>query len=277
MLKSILVGLDDSPYSAVAVDLGIRWAKDFHALLVGLAIVNDRDFQELDLEWRGERQSPAEIGAQRLAEARAKARQLLERFAARCVEADVAYNLLQDVGLPYEEILQESARYDLVLLGHEGHFRLNAEGRPDETLWHVLKHEPRPVVIAPSKLESGSSVVVAYNSSPQANRALQAFQTSGLDLGEEVCIVSVDDDRQLATQQTERAAEFLRLHRIKPVACPLGPVDSVAQVILEQVRQRKSRLLVMGAYGHSTVHEFLLGSITKDVLKECPVPVLLCH
>ena len=64
---------------------------------------------------------------------------MLEQFARRCVEADVAYNLLQDVGLPYEEILRKSERYDLVLLGHEGHFRLGAEGRPDETLWNVLK------------------------------------------------------------------------------------------------------------------------------------------
>ena len=86
MLKSILVGLDNSPYSAVAVELGIQWAKTFNALLVGLGIVNDRDFQELDLEWRGERPSPMQIGEQRLAEAREKVKQSLERFASRCVE-----------------------------------------------------------------------------------------------------------------------------------------------------------------------------------------------
>jgi nucleotide-binding universal stress UspA family protein len=54
-------------------------------------------------------------------------------------------------------------------------------------------------------------------------------------------------------------------------------VDSVSQAILEEVRRRSARLLVMGACGHSTVREFLLGSVAKSVLKESPVPVFLCH
>ncbi len=180
-------------------------------------------------------------------------------------------------GLPYEEILRESERYDLVLLGHEGHFRLGTEDLPDETLWNVLKRGPRPVVIAPPKPSAGSSVVVAYNGSLQADRALQSFQPSGLDLREEVCILTTGDDREEAARQAARAVEFLSLHRIKAVTRALGPVDSVSQAILDEVRQRNARLLVMGAYGHSTVREFLLGSTTKAVLKESPVPVFLCH
>jgi len=39
MLKSILIGLDDSPDCEAAVDLGIQWAKQFDALLIGLAVV----------------------------------------------------------------------------------------------------------------------------------------------------------------------------------------------------------------------------------------------
>jgi nucleotide-binding universal stress UspA family protein len=277
MLKSILVGLDGSPYSAVAVELGIQWARTFNALLVGLGIVNDRAIQELDLESHGTSPYSLEVSTQLMTEAHRKVKQLLEQFAERCVEAGVAFNVLQDVGLPYEEIVRESERYDLVLLGHEGHFRLGANTPPDETLWNVLKREPRPLAIAPRKLESASSVVVAYNSSPHANRALQAFQASGLDFGEEVSVLSIDDDRQAVRQQAERAVEFLQLHRINAIACPLGPVDSVAQTILREVHKRNARLLVMGAYGHSTVREFFLGSITTVVLNESPVPVFLCH
>ena len=210
-------------------------------------------------------------------EASHKVKQLLASFAERCAESHISFNVLQDAGLPYEEILRESQRYDLVLFGHDTHFRFGTVDQPDETLWKVLKRGPRPVVIAPPKLEPGSSVVVAYNGSPQADRALQAFQSSGLDFGEEVCVVNVDDDREEATRQAERAVEFLRLHQINAVAHALGPVDSVSQAILEEVRQRSARLLVMGACGHSAVREFLLGSITKAVLKESPVPVFLCH
>ena len=133
------------------------------------------------------------------------------------------------------------------------------------------------LVGTPPKLEGGSLVVVAYNGSPQADRALQAFQSSGLDFGEEVFILSADDDRGEAVRQAERAVEFLRLHRIKAEHHAVEPVNSVEQSILTEVQQRNARLLVMGAYGHSTVREFLLGSITKAVLKESRAPVFLCH
>ena len=218
-----------------------------------------------------------ELDEQRVKEASHKVKQFLASFADRCAEADVSFNLLQDAGLPYEEILRESQRFDLVLFGHDTHFRFGTVDQPDETLWKVLKRGPRPVVIAPPKLEPGSSVVLAYNGSPQADRALQAFQSSGLDFGEEVCVVSVDDDREETTRLAARAVEFLQLHRINAVPHALGPVDSVSQAILEEVRRRTARLLVMGACGHSAVREFLLGSITKAVLKESPVPVFLCH
>ena len=41
MLKGILVGLDGSPFSESAVELGIRWAKRHDALLVGLGIIDE--------------------------------------------------------------------------------------------------------------------------------------------------------------------------------------------------------------------------------------------
>jgi nucleotide-binding universal stress UspA family protein len=179
--------------------------------------------------------------------------------------------------LACEEILRESQRYDLVLFGHETHFQFVDSFQPDETLWKILKREPRPVVVAPPKLDAGSSVVVAYDGGAHADRALQAFQWSGLDTGEEVCVFSTDDDDAEAVRRADRAVEFLQLHRINAVPGAVRAVGSVAQSILAEVRQRNARLLVMGAYSHSTVREFLLGSTTKSVLKDSPVPVFLCH
>jgi nucleotide-binding universal stress UspA family protein len=277
MLKSILVGLDGSPSSGAAIELGIRWAKQFNALLVGLGIVDEATIRTPQAEPIGAGSYKQERDDELVKQARQTIEQRLKQFETQCAEAAISFNLLEDTGLPYEEILRESQRYDLVLFGHETHFRFGNVDRPDETLWSVLKRGPRPVVVAPPKLKDGSSVVVAYNGSPQADRAMQAFQSSGLDLAEEVSVLSADEDDEEATRQAERAVEFLRLHRINALAQAVGPVDSVAQSILAAVRQRSARLLVMGGYGHSTVREFLLGSTTKAVLKDSPVPVFLCH
>jgi len=34
---------------------------------------------------------------------------------------------------------------------------------------------------------------------------------------------------------------------------------------------------VMGAYGHSRLREFILGGVTRSLLREMTVPVLLSH
>ena len=189
MLKSILIGLDGSPTSEAAVELGIQWAKRFDALLVGLAIVIEPSIHRREPESISGDDSNREHDGDSMKRAHHAAERCLEQFAARCTEAGVSFNLIQGTGAPYEEILRESHRYDLVLFGHETHFHFSSMDRPNETRWNVLKCESRPIVISPSKLELGSSVVVAYNGSPNADRALQAFQASGLDLGEEVCVL----------------------------------------------------------------------------------------
>ncbi len=189
----------------------------------------------------------------------------------------VTCRTIENVGLPDEEILRESKKHDLVLFGHETHFHFAAKFQPDETLWQVLKQDSRPLVVAPPKLEPGSSVVIAYNGSSHADRALQAFQASGLDFGEEIFVVAVAGDRQATNDQIERVGELLQLHGLRVHSQILTPTGSVEQTILEEVRRRNARLLVMGAYGHSTIREFILGSVTNTILKDCPIPVFLCR
>lgn len=276
MLTSILIGLDGSVYSDVAVELGIQWAQKFNALLVGLGIVDEPTICKREPVPLGGASYKHERDEQLLADGRQKVAEFLQRFGSRCAAAGVAYQEIEGVGLPYEEILRESHRYDLVLLGHETHFHFETSDEADETLWRVLRSESRPVVIAPAELHPGESVVVAYNASPQADRALQAFQAAGLDFGEEVHVICVDADEAKAVRDAERAVEFLRAHGIRAAAAGRSPASSVAQTILDEAASRQSRLLVMGACGHSRLREVLLGSVTKTTLRGSTVPVFLC-
>lgn len=51
--------------------------------------------------------------------------------------------------------------------------------------------------------------------------------------------------------------------------------QDVGHLMLEQARAFRADLLVMGAYGHSTLHEWLFGGVTKTVLYEAGLPVLM--
>jgi nucleotide-binding universal stress UspA family protein len=277
MLRSILIGLDGSAYSTAALELGLRWAGQFEATLVGLGIIDEPDIR---------RPEPVPIGGSSfkqhrdealVADARRRVEQFLETFTRRCTEAGVVSKVLQDVGLPHEQIVLEAQRFDLILLGQRTYFHFETQEGPDETLHKVLKHSPRPVVTVPERLGQGEAVIVAYDGSLQAARAVYAFTASGLAMKSPVHVISVHKDQDEAARQASRAVEFLTPHGIQALAVPLASSGRPADVLREQAHKRDARLLVMGAYGKSLLHDFFFGSVTRALLKENPVPLLLFH
>ncbi len=277
MVKSILVGVDGSKFSASALELGLRWARRFDALLVGLGVIDEPTIRRPEMVPIGASHFKEHSDEVRLAQARARVKQFLERFALRCTEAGAACKLLEDSGLPNETILLEAQRYDLIVLGQQTHFHFATQSSPDETITQVLKHTPRPVVTVPEQLADDTAVMVAYDGSLQAARALQAFQAAGLAGSETVHVVSVGADPVEAARHADRAVEFLRFHAIQASPHVLGPGPSTAETLLDQVRQLHVGLLVMGCYGQPGLREFFLGSVTRTVLKNSSVPLFLYH
>ena len=146
MLKSLLIGLDGSDDSRPVLELGLRWAKRFDALAVGIAVVDEPGIltSEAVLFAGGHHWHTADAAAPRLSHSRHRVEQMLEQFVRRCGEAGVTCRTLEDVGSPYVQILMEAQCFDLVLLGQETHFDYGHEGKPDETLGKVLQGQPPP-------------------------------------------------------------------------------------------------------------------------------------
>src|SRR5919108_1298465 len=189
MLQSILVGVDGSGYSTAAVELGIQWAQRSGAVLVGLGIIDAPTIYKPEPVPLGGSAYKVHHDASLLTDASHKVERFLEHCARRCAEAGVACQILQDIGLPAEQILLEAQRYDLILLGQHTFFHFETQQQPDDTLHIVLKQSPRPVVAVPATLPEGRAVVVAYDGSAHAARALQMFQAIELDEDREVHVV----------------------------------------------------------------------------------------
>jgi nucleotide-binding universal stress UspA family protein len=277
MIRTILVGLDGSASSVAAVDLGVRWAIRFNALLVGLGIIDEPAIcrpEPTGIWGSSYKQRSDEL---RLADARCQVDKFLEKFARHCADAGVPCQALEDVGHPYKQILLEAQRFDLILLGHRPRYHFETQERDTDTLRKVLLGGTRPVVVVPEHIPGERSVLVAYDGGPSAVRALQAFQASGLAQGCEVHVLSAAVDLATAEQHVARAIEYLHHHTIEAKACPVVTSAAPARAILDQVRQCGAGLIVMGAYGRSRVREVLFGSLTRTLLRESSVPLFLCH
>ena len=183
--------------------------------------------------------------------------------------------MVEDVGAPHEQIVTEASGCDVVVLGRETHFQFETQDHPDATLTKVLRESPRPVVVVPREPAPGTGVLVAYGSGREVARTLQTFTLLGMAGDEPVCLLAIDHDLTRAQARLQVAGQFLTAHGVQITLEPVTSEDAPAALILDQVRRRRPRLVVMGSHGHHPVRNLFFTSVTRAVLKESPVPVFV--
>ena len=277
MPKSILIGIDGTASSGRAVQLGVQWAQQADALLVGLVVVDEASLRRAEPVPLGASSYKQERDNRLVTMARREVERYLEHFALRCAEARVACKLLEDDGSPAERIALEAQRYDLIMIGQRLRFQFESDHEELAALRNIVKNSPRPVVVVPEHAWRGQSIVVAHDGSLQAARALQAYLAVDLPPAGEVHVVSVHENQVEAARRGDRGVEFLRSHNLSARLHAIGSLASPAELLLEQVKALNAEMVVMGAYGESQWKEFMFGSATQAMLKECPVPLFLYH
>jgi nucleotide-binding universal stress UspA family protein len=277
MLRSILVGLDGSAYGEAAVEIGLRWAAEFDAQLVGYAVIAEPYLTEAEATPLGAGYYPGSRDERTMAAARERAGRVLDRFARRFAAAGVAGRPVEGVGPPAELILAEAQRHDLIMLGRRTFFHFDGTDDPDDTPEEVLHKPPRPVVVVPEVVGGGESVVVAYDGGLEAARAVAAFRATGIGTRFPTHVVTVHEDAAEAARVAGRAVEYLSRHRVAAEARPVAASGDEGEQLLTEVDRYNAHLLVMGAFGHSAWHDFFFGCTTKSVLKGTRVPVFLFH
>jgi len=134
------------------------------------------------------------------------------------------------------------------------------------------------VVLVPPMvpLTMGLHPAVAWKPSEAANRAVQAALPLLL-AAERVTVLVADEDgsgdaMSPALQDVQRTLDSrFELRRVDP----RGRRTSMA--LLEEAQAVGADLLVMGAYTRRRLIEFVLGGVTRDVLADVSLPVLMHH
>lgn len=169
----------------------------------------------------------------------------------------------------------EEARYfDLSLVpmpknGEQG--RAIAEG--------LVFGSGRPAILVPETRERGlRRAVVAWDGSRVAARAVNDA-LSLLGEMEQVTILSVLNDKPLpADDLGDKLAARLVKRGLPARAVAIELEDQPIGLTLQDFAvQDGAGLLVMGAYGHSRLRDFVLGGATKAILEDLRLPVLMSH
>ena len=246
-IRDILVYADPTAASAERLDLAFRLAHRFEAYLIGVVP-----------------EDAVTVG---------------ERFQKMLLNEAVPGEWHMSIGLTEPYVTRRAHSADLILLGQRIPDHSSGLYRPED----VVLSCSRPVLVAPHAGRRpdriGENVLVAWNGSREAGRAVQDALPL-MSTSSAVTVLLVDPEEDADIELAEDLVAHLGRHglhaKTQVIRRDLVTL-AVSDTILTQVAELDADLLVMGAYSHSRLREIVLGGVTRDILRDMNVPVLMAH
>lgn len=206
--------------------------------------------------------------------AQAKARAILNDAQHHLTKAGVTQvKLEQRHGSLVDSIGHFDATADLVVLGKRGEHADFAKLHLGSNLERVIRSCHHPVLVASRAFHPIKRFLIAYDGSPSVLKAVDYVLSSPLLRGQECHLLRAGKIDDTAKYYLEETAAKLRAAGFAVTSQAIaGPAE---EVIAQAVKEQDINLLVMGAYGHSRIRQFIIGSTTTAMVRTVHVPVLM--
>jgi nucleotide-binding universal stress UspA family protein len=194
-----------------------------------------------------------------------------------CQRHGISFDWLSFEGDPIASLYLATESRDVIVSGHDTAVGGTSSPSVPDVLAKLLRLSPRPVIILPEKRPSDHHVLVAYDGSLPAMRAMQLFVLLGLGHGQHIHVASIDPSQEMAARRAAGAASYLRSHGLEVEAFSVSTRNHAAEVLNIEAHDRKIGLLLMGAYGHRGFREYFFGSTTRSLVENPPCALFLYH
>ncbi|CAN7636491.1 universal stress protein [Mesorhizobium caraganae] len=180
-----------------------------------------------------------------------------------------------------DETIGRRARYsDITVIGPD---LLAGETLKNKVIEGALFSSGKPLLIIPAGTRPTlrpKRVLVAWDARLESSRAVR----ESLDIlrcADEVRLAMVDPvegEHHHGQEPGADAAAYLARHGVKVTVDRLPSANhSVADVLRRHAFDSSAELMVMGAYGHSRLRERIFGGVTKSILEDQSLPVLMAR
>jgi nucleotide-binding universal stress UspA family protein len=176
----------------------------------------------------------------------------------------------RDQGRVADCVVDASDRASLLVLGKFGH-RPDHGGLLGTNTELIVRRAHRPVLLTPQRFVWPSRVLLAYGGKSLGDAVLETGSTCSRALGLPLQVITVERDATRRSSLWEKAKD-----QFPEVAAATSfehdeadPSSAIAR------RTADDTLLVMGAYGRSTLYRLILGSVTTAVMRSARGLVLL--
>ncbi len=268
-MKAIMVGVDGSPQSKVAVQHAVEIAQLSDAAVVGIASV----FGDFDGEAEADEHDVEEIeGLEHLPGAAIGwFKEALDECGEACAVANVDFTAKMLAGDPAQVLVEEAQAADMVVAG--------ATGRRDEhgellgiTATRLMRNCIKPVMITRDEYYPLNRILVGYDGSPASSHAVAWAADMAAAANSEIAIVTgampeseLAEGGKYAVQLAETRGISARLFRV---------AGDAPSVVFEQAREYDPDLIAVGGAQKGALSGFFLGEAWPDIVEQAEVPVM---
>ncbi len=279
MFKTILVPVDGSDTSLVAVDYAIELSRSFNSEIIGISII---DIKKLAGPFM--RDLGTSIGGmvpygdfqqnvRKFLEDTSRA--ALDELEGKCDTANIPCTRTIKEGVISREIVESAKRCDMISMGMAGEHALWRDALLGSNLESVARQTHKPILVTPEAYKKITKILVAYDGSSFSSKALNAGAEVAQQMHLPLTVITVSDDRKSGEDILSQATEILKGYDITHDNMLEG--GDTIDAILGFCKKGSYDLLVIGAYGHSKIRELILGNTTVQLMRKVSCPVLLCR
>ena len=275
-IRSVLLHQDASEASVRRVHLAHRIAAAHGALLEVLYAVTPALLQ-YPMATSADSQLAAMLALSD-AETRERAKAAFDREVGASGLSDVIWSEGNDDPLSVFKV--HAFASDLLVLAQiEPDNRLQAQV-PVDFVPTVLIETGKPAVVLPGDCQAehiGGTVLIAWKPTASSARAVGAALPF-LRLAAKVHVATWEDASDFDRNNPLPIERYLQRHGIAVTVHQGGrPARDTGELLLALATDVHADLLVMGCYGHSRMREWVLGGVTRSVLRSAKLPLLMAH
>ncbi|EPV0799611.1 universal stress protein [Acinetobacter baumannii] len=191
---------------------------------------------------------------------------LLEKFS-------IDAQSFQRHGSVLETIMGMEDDIRVLVMGKHGNETEHDSSKIGTHIENVVRALHKPVLITSTPFSPPKSFLIAFDGSQTARKCVERIASSPLLKGLAVHLVYVGNPNSEMQNQLSWAKEQLESQGFNITSNTLdGEVD---KAIINYAEQHQIDLIVVGAYGHSKIRQFFIGSTTTKVITSANKPVLL--
>lgn len=198
---------------------------------------------------------------------------LINKFKDECKKMNVNFSIINDIGIPIKEIGDVIKYFDIVVTGLKSEFRI-AKRRFDSGYLHkMLNYGVTPILSVPHSFKQIKNIIIIYDGSISASRALQRFAHIANIEKFNIKIFMSTDNEKYGVKHLSKAKNYLKAYGAEKVAIEWTSKDIFSSV--ESFFDYPADLVVMGLHSQKYLKDYFIGSITEYLITRADVPLFI--